>query len=54
MNAPAKTFGSPSGEPNITTSPRPQQKCEKSWTLPAEKKFPTHQVFQELLLLKER
>ena len=35
MKAPAKTFGSPEGEPNTTTnSPTPQQMCEKLWTLP--------------------
>jgi len=28
MNARTQTFGSPSGEPNITTRPKPQQKCE--------------------------
>ena len=33
MNAPAKTFGSPSGEPSTTRS-MPQQMCEKLWTLP--------------------
>jgi hypothetical protein len=33
MNTPAKTFGSPSGEPS-TTRPMPQQMCEKLWTLP--------------------
>ncbi len=33
MNARAKTFGSPSGEPS-TTRPMPQQMCEKVWTLP--------------------
>jgi hypothetical protein len=32
----AKTFGSPAGEPNSTTNrPRPQQVCEKLWTLPS-------------------
>jgi hypothetical protein len=37
MKAPAKTFGSPEGEPNTTTnSPTPQQMCEKLWTLPVE------------------
>jgi hypothetical protein len=36
MKAPAKTFGSPEGEPNTTTnSPTPQQMCEKLWTLPS-------------------
>ena len=34
MTARTKTFGSPSGEPNITTRPMPQQMCEKLWTLP--------------------
>ena len=34
MNARAKTFGSPSGEPNTTTRLTLHQKCEKSWTLP--------------------
>jgi len=34
MKVPANTFGSPSGEPSITTRLMPQQKCEKSWTLP--------------------
>ena len=33
MNAPTKTFGSPSGEPS-TTKPRSQRMCEKIWTLP--------------------
>ena len=33
MNACAKTFASPSGEPS-TTRPMPQQMCEKIWTLP--------------------
>ena len=38
MNARAITFGSPSGEPSITTTrPMPQQMCEKSWTLPTHK-----------------
>jgi len=36
MNAHPKHFGSPSGEPSITTTrPTPQQMCEKLWTLPA-------------------
>jgi len=35
MNAHPKHFGSPSGEPSITTTrPTPQQMCEKLWTLP--------------------
>ena len=33
MNAPAKTFGSPSGEPSTTRSML-QQMCEKLWTVP--------------------
>jgi len=33
MNAPTKTFGSPSGKPS-TTRLMPQQMCEKLWTLP--------------------
>ena len=36
MNMPAKTFGSPSGEPS-TTRPMHQQMCEKLWTLPVFK-----------------
>ena len=38
MNAPAKTFGSPSGEPSITRSML-QQMCEKLWTLPSASNF---------------
>jgi len=34
MNARAKTFGSPSGEPSTTTRPMLKQMCEKLWTLP--------------------
>jgi hypothetical protein len=35
MNAPAPIFGSPEGEPNVTTNrPTIQQMCEKVWTLP--------------------
>jgi putative transposase len=36
MTATAKTFGSPEGEPSTTRS-RPQQMCEKLWTLPSVK-----------------
>ena len=35
MSARETTFGSPSGEPSITTTrPMTQEMCEKSWTLP--------------------
>ena len=42
MNARETNFGSPEGEPSITTTrPMTQQMCEKLWTLPAETPRPT-------------
>jgi hypothetical protein len=35
MSAREMTFGSPEGEPSITTTrPMTQEMCERSWTLP--------------------
>ncbi len=45
MNLRAKTFGSPSGEPNTTTTrPISQQKGEKLWTLPGQLRSRAHQT----------
>ena len=57
MNAPAKTFGSPSGEPSTTRSML-QQMCEKLWTLPpktfgTELKAATARAFQQYVDLTE-
>jgi hypothetical protein len=41
MNATAKTFGSPSGEPSTTRSML-QQMCEKLWTLPVSSPLHHH------------
>jgi len=38
MNVPTNIFGSPEGEPSITTRPMPHQKCEKVWTLPGSER----------------
>lgn len=56
MNVLAKLFGSPSGEPSITTRPMPPQKCEKPWTLPttASTLLPRHSLLGSTTTLMNR